>query len=524
MSHDPSWVERLFAPLVARRLGGYRNLWNPERLDGPQRLFGESRVAVIGGGLAGIVAASTLAERGFSVDLIERNPYLGGKLGSWEDVTSDGSTHRVEHGFHAFFLNYHNLRGFLAKTGADQRMSRIADYQVLSRDGTEHSYRKVATTPLINLLSLWWHGFYDLWKVARNPKSIHLRAMLEYEEASTFARYDDVSFAEFARMAEVPDSLMLSFNTFARAFFASTDRLSTAELLKSFHFYYLSNDAGLLYDVPQDDHEHTLLAPFRAHLAAHGARLHLGTPVEGIERDGARFRVHGEVYDAVILACDPGGVRAIAGSSPWLADEAPNLAGDLAALRTAQGYAVLRLWLKGEVPWPHVSYLVTERVGALDAIAIVHQTEESSRAWLEREGESVVELHCYAIPDGLTTEAEVRDALVAGFLHYAPQAAPLPIVREHLQLKRDFTAFHVGMAKRRPRVTTSVDGLYLAGDWVKLPFPAMLMEAAATSGLLAANAVLASRGMAEEPVWHVPLRGLLAPRRAAITGKDGGNR
>jgi hypothetical protein len=40
----------------------------------------------------------------------------------------------------------------------------------------------------------------------------------------------------------------------------------------------------------------------------------------------------------------------------------------------------------------------------------------------------------------------------------------------------------------------------------------MLMEAACTSGLLAANAVLRRDGLREEPVESVPLRGLLAPR------------
>jgi isorenieratene synthase len=55
----------------------------------------------------------------------------------------------------------------------------------------------------------------------------------------------------------------------------------------------------------------------------------------------------------------------------------------------------------------------------------------------------------------------------------------------------------------------------LAGDWIALPVPAMLMEAAVTSGLAAANAILRQEGVREEPVYSVPLRGLLArsPRR-----------
>ena len=74
------------------------------------------------------------------------------------------------------------------------------------------------------------------------------------------------------------------------------------------------------------------------------------------------------------------------------------------------------------------------------------------------------------------------------------------------------TAFHTGLFANRPEVDNGVEGLYLAGDWVKLPYPAMLMEAACMSGLLSANAILRRHGLREEPVYTVPLRGLLAQR------------
>ena len=62
----------------------------------------------------------------------------------------------------------------------------------------------------------------------------------------------------------------------------------------------------------------------------------------------------------------------------------------------------------------------------------------------------------------------------------------------------------------RPGTDTGIDGLYCAGDWVKLPVPAMLMEAAFASGMVAANRILASDGLQEAPIESVPLKGLLA--------------
>jgi hypothetical protein len=40
------------------------------------------------------------------------------------------------------------------------------------------------------------------------------------------------------------------------------------------------------------------------------------------------------------------------------------------------------------------------------------------------------------------------------------------------------------------------------------------MERAASTGILAANTILAARGYVTEPLWSVPLRGMLAGRRS----------
>ncbi|MEJ2370202.1 MAG: FAD-dependent oxidoreductase, partial [Gemmatimonadales bacterium] len=46
----------------------------------------DSRSAVVvGGGLAGVAAATVLAERGVEVTLVERQSYLGGRAGAWSE-------------------------------------------------------------------------------------------------------------------------------------------------------------------------------------------------------------------------------------------------------------------------------------------------------------------------------------------------------------------------------------------------------------------------------------------------------
>ena len=46
----------------------------------------------------------------------------------------------------------------------------------------------------------------------------------------------------------------------------------------------------------------------------------------------------------------------------------------------------------------------------------------------------------------------------------------------------------------------------LAGDGIRCDYPVALMERAATTGFLAANALLAERGRPGHDLWTVPMR------------------
>ena len=503
---DPS--SSLLGRLVRWRLKDYRRTVVAPDASKPLRNEGEAqRVAVVGGGIAGLVAACTLAERGFAVTVREKNDYLGGKLGGWT-FTSGGETLAMDHGFHAFFRQYFNLLRFLARTGVTKRFRAIDDYLIRTLDGRAVSFAGTSTVPGINLLSLARIGLYEFGPVARGPAGRELEALLRYEKDDVERTFDGLSFDAFAARAELPKDLRLVFNTFARAFFSDGRRMSMAELIKGFHFYYLSNDAGLLYDFLDADYAVSFAAPVRAHLERHGGTVRLGAPVKAMARDGEGFTVDGERFDWVVVAADVPGTRAVLDASPELLAECPSFAEKVAALRPGQRYAVLRLWFAAPVSIDGPEFVITERRRVLDAMAAMHRVTDEARAWAAEHGGSVIELHCYALPDDVPDEA-VRDAFLEEFHGYVPAAKGVAIVHERLELKRDFPAFHVGMSALRPGVETGVPRLLLAGDWVKLPWASMLMESACVSGLLAANAVLRANGLREELVEAVAEHGLL---------------
>ncbi len=73
------------------------------------------RAVVVGAGIAGLAAATGLAERGVTVDVLERQPYLGGRVGGWTHRLDDGTPVAMNRGFHAFFRQYYNLRNLLRR-------------------------------------------------------------------------------------------------------------------------------------------------------------------------------------------------------------------------------------------------------------------------------------------------------------------------------------------------------------------------------------------------------------------------
>lgn len=516
--------KQLLRLLVRARLGPYRvqvNVVDPKL---PRSLTTPRTVAVLGGGLAGISAASTLAARGYAVTIFEAQPYLGGKLGSWPFKLSGGETEWVSHGFHAFFRHYYNLNRFLDGLGIRQKFKAISDYRIVFAGGDELTFGELDNTPILNLLSLARRGVYRLGDALKSPTRDLMGLFLEYDSKKTFEQLDGMSFAEFDRLAKLPPRLKLAFNTFARAFFSDEHVLSMAELVKSFHFYFLGHDIGLTYDHPAEDYEASLLTPIRAHLAQRGVTLKLGTRVTQLARENGAFQVNGAPFDKVVLATDVVGTRALVTGARGL----EGISSKLGDLEPGQRYAVLRLWIDKAARQTLPVFVISDRVRLLDAITFYERTEAESGRYVERHGGSVLELHSYAVPDDLPDD-QVKPLLLEEAFKFLPELVGMKVRDEHFQLRRDFTSFHLGADAKRPGTESGVPGLVCAGDWVKLPFPSMLMEAAFSSGLVAANSLLRADGLQEEPVDSVPLRGLLAgvpppPTRAALLPPRGEGR
>jgi len=474
----------------------------------PFKISSTKKVAIIGAGIAGLSAAANLAERGFEVTLFEKNNYLGGKLGSWK-FESNGEQLQTEHGFHAFFRQYYNLRNFMKKLDIYKHLIPIDDYIIFYQNGKQQGFAGIDNTPALNIFDLRKKGVLSNWTFL-NPKSMQYLELLKYHPEKTFEKFDGVSFEEYANNTSMSKHLRLVFTSFARAFFAEPHKISMAELIKGFHFYFLSNDDGLIYDVLNDDFDKTFLQPVEDFIKQHNGKIKRNTTIEKINYVDEKIHINNEIFDYCILSLDAKHIKLLVQKSTGL-ENFSTFNKQIADLKCTDRYAVLRLWTdKFENDKSLPFFIFTDRLKCLDSVTFYHKMEKESIEWSAKNNGGIFELHSYSLADDLNDDEQIKQQLLEEFYHYFPELKGMKIIHEYFQHRDDFPAFHLNQHKNRPTVETEVPNLFLAGDWVKLPIPAMLMEAAYTSGAMASNFIFDKENLQQNKLESVSNLGLFA--------------
>jgi len=584
----------------------------------------KKRVVVVGGGLAGLTAATELAARRFDVTLVERAAQLGGKLTAWT-VRALGEEFPVEHGFHGFFAQYYNLRGLLDAAGVRGDLRPSPGYPVLFADRPPETFGRTTRLFPFNMLS-----------VVRQSHALKLgdfrhdgdglTELMRFDGEKTFARFDGVDFARFALDGRINRPMVETvLEPFGKTTLNRIDRLSAAEAIRFFHFYFMGNPEGLGFSYLVRDSVTAIVEPMRRRLESLGGRVvvgkgarrlvldggrvarvvvdarpapearvtlaladvpatgwrgllqadgssifvrrrgdsvealdgrctHMGCPVALDDGGGFRCPCHGGRFDAdgkpaggppklalatlaasrdgdrvvvgnapdsggtvaggeseplacdyCVVACEVRGVQALLGASDRALGE------HVAGLGEADPYVVWRLWLDKPTARDRLPFYTTARFRFTDSLAIYSAFQEPFVSWARRTGGSVVEVHAYAIaPEAMLPAAEIRAAMWRELLSLLPELAGARVLHDEFQQQSNFTRWAPGDHARRPGTTTPVANLMLAGDHVRLPAPASLMEAAAMSGRLAANAIFEAEGLRQRPIPTVALKGPLA--------------
>jgi phytoene dehydrogenase-like protein len=251
-------------------------------------------VVVVGGGLAGLVAARRLAESGAEVTLFERNETLGGRVRS---VHEDGFT--FDRGFQVLFTAYPSVRAELDLDALDLRF--FAPGATIARPGHRSTLADPVGDPSAALPTL----FNTDVRFGDKLRLLQLQRELAGKEEADIFSGEDRSIREYLAARGFSRAFV---ERFAAPFYGgiTLDRsLETSAAVFEFTFKMLGAGrtavpAGGMGAIP---------AQLATRARDAGATLETGVRVDDLEAsdEGATLDLGGETLDAdaVVVATDP---------------------------------------------------------------------------------------------------------------------------------------------------------------------------------------------------------------------------
>ena len=281
------------------------------------------RVAIVGAGLAGLTAAVDLVDAGLEVDLYEARPFMGGKVGSWEDP--DGN--HIEMGLHVFFFNYANLFALMRKVGAiDHLLPKDHTHLFVNRGGDVRSldFRFPVGAPFNGLKAFFTTPQLEAIDKVRNALALGtspiVRGLVDYEGAMRVIReLDRLSFQEwFLGHGGNLHSIQRLWNPIAYALgFLDCQAISARCMLTIFLMFAARTEASKLNLLKGSPHR-WLTGPILQYIEARGGRLHLRHRAISLAYDESMVTgltlgtPEGNIQvqaDAYLAACDVPGIQ-----------------------------------------------------------------------------------------------------------------------------------------------------------------------------------------------------------------------
>jgi squalene-associated FAD-dependent desaturase len=472
------------------------------------------RVAIIGGGLAGLAAAVALSGRGLHIALFEAKRRLGGRAGSYLDRESG---ELIDHCQHVAMGCCTNYLDFCQRTGIADLFDRHKTLYFFGPDGRRSDFRPSRWLPaplhlLPALVGLKHLTFGDKLAIARatlrlirTPKGSGVLGGNSLEKKGSVSPpktpdplSSDPVVLDWLHKQRQPERAIERFwqVVLVSALGESLDRASLAAARKVFLDGFIAHPGAchvLVPKVPLGELYDVRVAHW---LQARGVAIRLESPVEQIlgdaEDNAVGIRLDGGKelpFDHVILAVP--WRRAADLLSASLLDRAPLLA--QARLLASAPITGVHLWLDRPITdLPHAVL-----VGRLSQW-VFRRTDLQSVVTGRIANPSYYQVVISASHDLAGREREaIRDEVLDDLRAIFPAAGAANLLRWQMITEQEAVfSYRPGLDEVRPRQTTPVPNLVLAGDWTRTGWPAT-MEGAVRSGYLAAEAILARIGRPE---------------------------
>jgi squalene-associated FAD-dependent desaturase len=439
------------------------------------------RVAVIGGGLAGLAAAVVLAEAGYRVVVHERRPVLGGRASS--SPTGEGEE-SVDNCQHVMMRCCTALWRFYGLLGVQEKI-RFSDHLTfLDREGRT-SVLSGSSLPAPLHLAPSFLRFGPLTAVEKLAVARTLGVILTGRGGKGVA---EEPIGPWLRRHGQSERAMAHFwqPVIVSALNEEPDRTAAHYAFHLFREGFLNNPKAFEVGVPTVPLAELYQEPAPRFLAARGGEVRLRSRVERV-----RLRDDGSA-DGVVLG---DGVEEpadyVVAAVPWHAlplllpaevvDREPYFA-DLKRLEGSPITAV-HLWFDRPLAVPEHCVLLDRTVQWVfdksrpGGDAYLGLVVSASREWLPK------------------SRAEILAAAQRDLEEALPQVRAARVVRAAV-IKEPHATFSPapGAEWCRPGTVSPIPRLLVAGDWTRTGWPAT-MESAVRSGFTAAEAILASEGV-----------------------------
>jgi hydroxysqualene dehydroxylase len=427
-------------------------------------------VIVIGGGFAGLSAATALAEKGVGVLVLEARPALGGRASAFIDPSTG---ERVDNGQHVLTGAYRETFRFLRRIGteSDVYLQPGLAVDIVDRDGrTSHLACPAIPAPLHLLVgALRWNaiGWRDRLALARLRKGgrrdavagATVRQWLEWHGQTP--RLIELLWEPLAVAA-----LNQPIDDAAGAMFGAVlERTFTAERMDS--------SLGLLLRAL--DELYTI--PSRTYIEHRGGEVKANSLARIRVDSAAAVHVRQEVHHPRAVICATAWY-----SLPAVFEGRPAALADVIEAAESTGASpivTVNLWFDRPVtsstfvglPGRAMQWVFDKRALFGESSSHLSLVSSGAVAWVNRSNQELIEL---ALDELKAALPPVRSATLRRAV----------VVRE----KRATFSVAPGQP-RRPPTRTRIPGLFLAGDWIDTGLPATI-ESAVVSGHAAADAVL----------------------------------
>lgn len=308
-------------------------------------------VVVIGGGLSGLQAAVELSARGFAVTVLERSGTPGGKLKSWRDKhfgpaddpnKSDPAFagYIREHGIHAVWGFYHNLREFLGRYGWPLAPfpEDVSMYNFIDKDGSKSYLPRTDWVPPYDKVQL----FMTMLNIEHLPEKDRTDALklisrmlsFDYTDAKQRAYLDSMTVKEYGQRLGLSDDLIQKIcDAFLEmAFYDNVDKASILAIAMLTQIWGGTPRDFMKFNLYVNPTNETFLTPMVNFIRSHGGDVRYNSEVTGLSIENNRVvgvRV-GAVPKQVVKRCSICGNlifdgMEIGGECPYCGAHAENL-------------------------------------------------------------------------------------------------------------------------------------------------------------------------------------------------------